>query len=84
MTKAFSERQELNECDCAIITIMSHGEEGDCEENSNIIGTDGIGVPIYKIVDYFHHDACRPLINKPKVFFFQGCRYLFCELFFQF
>lgn len=70
--KSFSERKELVECDCLIVTVMSHGEGGNHEDNSNVFGTDGIGIPIYDIIDHFNHESLK---NKPKIFFFQACRY---------
>ncbi|KAK6620444.1 hypothetical protein RUM44_006845 [Polyplax serrata] len=70
----FSQRDELQEADSIIVTFMSHGEEGDTEDNSKIVGIDGMGLAINDIVSFFHNDACKALIGKPKVFFFQACR----------
>ncbi|EEB16591.1 Caspase-3 precursor, putative [Pediculus humanus corporis] len=74
ITNRFSQRDELNECDSVVVTFMSHGEEGDTEDNSKIVGIDGLTVAINDIVGYFYNDACKALIHKPKMFFFQACR----------
>lgn len=74
IAKQFSRKPELYECDSVIVSFMSHGEEGESIENSNILGADGIGVPVYDIISLFYNDACEALIDKPKIFFLQACR----------
>lgn len=74
IVRRFSEKEELKNVDCIIVVFMSHGAEGASEEDTEIIGIDGIGYKTKEIVGRFSNDNCKALINKPKIFIFQACR----------
>ncbi|KAL0268225.1 UNVERIFIED_CONTAM: hypothetical protein PYX00_010252 [Menopon gallinae] len=74
IVRDFSNKEELEKVDCAVIVFMSHGAEGASEEDTEIIGVDGIGYKTKEIVDRFANKNCKALIHKPKIFIFQACR----------
>ncbi|XP_063292129.1 caspase-9 [Pelobates fuscus] len=60
--------------DCCLVVILSHG----CETRhrkfpGGVFGTDGIRIPVEKIVSYFDGTSCPTLRGKPKLFFIQAC-----------
>ncbi|XP_053307619.1 caspase-9 [Spea bombifrons] len=60
--------------DCCLVVILSHG----CETRhrqfpGGVYGTDGIRVPVERIVSYFNGNNCPGLRGKPKLFFIQAC-----------
>lgn len=60
--------------DCAVIAVMSHGEEGHTKESSQIITSDVKHLEVAWILEQFNNRNCPALINKPKIFIFQICR----------
>lgn len=70
----FSQKEELKKADCIVVVFMSHGEEGQTQEDTKVIGTDGIGLRTNDIVSYFFTDHCPAMAHKPKIFLFQSCR----------
>lgn len=59
--------KDHSECDCFVLVILSHGEEG------IVYGTDQT-VEIKDLTRYFKGDTCSSLIGKPKIFIIQACR----------
>ncbi|KAM5131914.1 caspase-9 [Mantella aurantiaca] len=60
--------------DCCLVIILSHG----CETRhtrfpGGVYGTDGVKIPVEKIVTYFNGHHCPSLGGKPKLFFIQAC-----------
>ncbi|XP_050518888.1 caspase-like [Diabrotica virgifera virgifera] len=55
------------ECECLIIAVMSHGDEG-------IIYARDQAYPTKKLWSYFTPIRCPSLAGKPKMFFIQACR----------
>lgn len=64
----------LHKTDCIVVSIMSHGEEGDTQESSQIITADARKIQVSWILEQFNNVNCPALINKPKIFIFQICR----------
>lgn len=58
--------------------------EGDSEEDTEIVGTDGLGFKVRDVLSYFYNDTCPFLVNKPKIFIFQSCRLVRSGLFSHF
>lgn len=62
--------------DSAILFIMSHGKEDDNNPHAvRITTTDDQYVSSDWIKERFTSANCEYLINKPKIIFFQACRY---------
>lgn len=57
-----------HQLDMAIITVLSHGENG------SIICTNGEKILIEDILSKFNNKEAPPLKGKPKFFIFQACR----------
>ena len=57
-----------HQLDMAIITVLSHGENG------SIICTNGEKILIEDILSKFNNKEAPPLKGKPKFFIFQSCR----------
>lgn len=60
--------------DCCLVIILSHG----CETRhtrfpGGVYGTDGVKIPVERIVTYFNGHHCPSLGGKPKLFFIQAC-----------
>ncbi|GLV44507.1 Death regulator Nedd2-like caspase [Carabus blaptoides fortunei] len=64
----------IKRADCLVIAIMSHGEEGDTKESSQVVASDGKHLPVSWILDQFNNFNCPEFQNKPKIFIFQICR----------
>ncbi|XP_078601393.1 caspase-3-like [Branchiostoma floridae x Branchiostoma japonicum] len=54
--------------DCCAVVLLSHGNA------EAIFGTDGKPVSYSAILQPFDGQHCKPLINKPKLFFMEACR----------
>ncbi|XP_040183069.1 caspase-9 [Rana temporaria] len=59
---------------CCLVIILSHG----CETRhtrfpGGVYGTDGVKIPVERIVTYFNGHHCPSLGGKPKLFFIQAC-----------
>ena len=65
-------KRDHSEYDAFIFCILSHGEEG------VVYGTDDT-VPVEKITSSFKSTAS--LAGKPKIFFFQACQGINCDVF---
>lgn len=70
----FSQKQDFDKVDCVFVVFMSHGAEGHSEDDTEVMGTDGIGLKTKDIVSFFFSDHCPKLVHKPKIFVFQSCR----------
>ena len=55
-----AERDHSN-CDCLIVSILTHGEEG------KLYGTDGDEIPSKYFEQCLYGDKCPTLAGKPKV-----------------
>lgn len=65
---SFATDTSHHQLDMAIITILSHGENG------SIICTNGEKITIEEILFKFNNKEAPPLKGKPKFFIFQSCR----------
>lgn len=74
IVNTFSQKQEFSNVDCLFVVFMSHGAEGQSENDTEVMGTDGIGLKTTDIVSCFLSDNCPLLVHKPKIFLFQSCR----------
>ncbi|XP_063798239.1 caspase-9 [Pseudophryne corroboree] len=60
--------------DCCLVVILSHGcETRHTQFPGGVYGTDGVRIPVERIVDYFNGSNCPSLRGKPKLFFIQAC-----------
>lgn len=69
----------IKKADCLVIAIMSHGEEGETKESSQVVTSDGRYLPVSWILEQFNNINCPEFQNKPKIFIFQICRYDSCQ-----
>ena len=53
--------------DSFVLCITSHGES-----NSYVFGSDSVSIDLYMLLKKIQ--ACKTLLNKPKMFFIQACR----------
>ena len=60
--------KELDNYDCFVLWLMSHGENG------LLYCTDGKTLHIETVRDMFNNANCFSLRGKPKLFFIQACR----------
>ena len=58
----------LQTSSCFVCCIMTHGDMG------MIYGSDSASLNIKDITDLFKEENCKPLTEKPKLFFIQACR----------
>ena len=63
-----SDTDSLQTSSCFVCCIMSHGDMG------LIYGSDCDFLNIENITDLFNKENCKPLTEKPKLFFIQACR----------
>ncbi|KAM4704307.1 caspase-9 [Rhinophrynus dorsalis] len=60
--------------DCCLVVILSHGcETRHIQFPGGVYGTDGVRIPVERIVNYFNGSNCPSLRGKPKLFFIQAC-----------
>lgn len=64
----FSQHTGHAQGDCAIVCILSHGEEG------YIFGADGKKFELDAVFSLFDNTCCPNLRGKPKIFIIQACR----------
>ncbi|XP_069096366.1 caspase-9 isoform X4 [Pleurodeles waltl] len=63
-----------SQLDCCVVVILSHGcETRHSQLPGGVYGTDGISVPVERVVTYFDGQHCPTLRGKPKLFFIQAC-----------
>ncbi|XP_063435194.1 uncharacterized protein LOC134716245 [Mytilus trossulus] len=71
MERKFDEIKEdktsLEETDCLIVALMSHGNE------EEVFLTDG-SIKMTTFLSYFNAENCKELQMKPKIFIIQACR----------
>lgn len=60
-------KQDHSNCDCFVMVILSHGDEG------IVYGTDGF-IKMDSLIAPLKANGCRSLVGKPKLFFIQACR----------
>jgi len=65
---SFATDNQHHQLDMAIITVLSHGENG------SIICSNGEKILIEDILSKFNNKEAPPLKGKPKFFIFQACR----------
>lgn len=61
-------REDHSEYDAFVCCILTHGEL------FKVKGTDNKCIRIYDLALKFRGNACRSLIDKPKMFFIQACQ----------
>lgn len=66
--KGFASLADLEQSDCMLIAVMSHGVEG------SFYGRDGQPINIEQMLTLFNNQNCPQLQNKPKIFLIQACR----------
>nr|WJJ61470.1 caspase 9 [Andrias davidianus] len=60
--------------DCCVIVILSHGcKTRHIQLPGGVYGTDGVPIPVERMVSYFDGHHCPTLRGKPKLFFIQAC-----------
>ncbi|XP_075047809.1 caspase-9 [Mixophyes fleayi] len=60
--------------DCCLVVILSHGcETRHMQFPGGVYGTDGVAIPVERIVHYFNGSNSPSLRGKPKLFFIQAC-----------
>ena len=64
----FSQHTGHEDAECAVICILSHGEEG------YIFGADGKKFELDAVFSLFDNTCCKHLMGKPKIFIIQACR----------
>ncbi|XP_060565236.1 uncharacterized protein LOC132724398 [Ruditapes philippinarum] len=64
----FSQHSSHVSGDCAVVCILSHGEEG------YIFGADGKKFELDAVFSLFDNTCCPSLRGKPKLFIIQACR----------
>lgn len=64
----------LKQADCLVVTIMSHGEEGETKDSSYVVTSDNTHLGVSWIIDQFTNENCPAFHMKPKIFIFQICR----------
>lgn len=79
--KIFSTNKELSKVDSCIVFIMTHGTQHKSTNWVDLETADGGKVNSNWVIQQFANDIC-PLVTKnserkPKMFFFQACRYYF-------
>ena len=62
-------RRGLSKYSGLIVTIMSHGGEG-----NTLIGSDGKSVQLKELAEIFNSAECEDLKDKPKIFIINACR----------
>ncbi|XP_055958391.1 caspase-3 [Patella vulgata] len=69
MRETLVEYSQMNhtQYDCFICIIASHGDDG------GIVCTDRHTIPHDEVYEYFDHEHCPTLKNKPKIFLIQAC-----------
>ena len=70
--------KELSKVDSLVIFVMSHGRQYKDTEEVEIIASDGHLLRTRWIISQFtnQNPSTIPFENKPKLFFFQTCRYV--------
>ncbi|ESO92196.1 hypothetical protein LOTGIDRAFT_121371, partial [Lottia gigantea] len=61
-------REDHRQYDCFVCVITSHGIRDE------ILGSDGVSVPIRSLTDPFKAIPCPDLCGKPKLFFIDACQ----------
>jgi hypothetical protein len=64
----FAADDRHNSVDCAVVSIMSHGED------NKYYGTDGMYITYQNVYHMFGHQGCPQLRGKPKIFLMKACR----------
>ena len=71
----FAQRREHSCYDSCVVAIMSHGIARSNKQNSTIISADGQLLQISWVLDQFNNKNAPSLAAKPKIFFFETCRW---------
>lgn len=61
--------------DCFVFGLLSHGEYN--SGVTRVLFYDDSIIKVEHIIEKFSNSNCRNLLNKPKIFIFPFCRYLF-------
>ncbi|EFX71181.1 hypothetical protein DAPPUDRAFT_309162 [Daphnia pulex] len=59
--------EDHSECDCVMVVLLSHGENGKIYTYDSVYHSDELWFP-------FTSDKCPSLAGKPKLFFIQACQ----------
>ncbi|EFX85532.1 hypothetical protein DAPPUDRAFT_314077 [Daphnia pulex] len=59
--------EDHSECDCVMVVVLSHGENGMIYTYDSVYHSDELWFP-------FTSDKCPSLAGKPKLFFIQACQ----------
>ncbi|XP_053546309.1 caspase-9 [Bombina bombina] len=67
-------KKDHSQRDCCMVVILSHGcETRHVQFPGGVYGTDGVRIPVERIVNYFNGSNSPSLRGKPKLFFIQAC-----------
>lgn len=75
----------LVECESVFVVVSSHGHARAASSDTDVRCSDGRLLPLRDVIAYFSNQRLPHLINVPKVFIFQLCRYItiFLTIFLQ-
>jgi hypothetical protein len=73
--REFAQRKSHSQYDSCVVAIMSHGKAGSNKQDSTIIAADGQQLEIDWVLEQFTNENAPSLKARPKIFFFQTCRY---------
>ncbi|CAH1404458.1 unnamed protein product [Nezara viridula] len=75
VVRSFALMDDHWKVDCSILFIMTHGHKDRVNPHAvDLATTDNKFVSTDWIKEKFNSENCKPLMNKPKIMFFQACR----------
>lgn len=75
--KNYTKKSSLKNYDINVVVVMSHGNGKNTSDSTFILGKDGQYVQTTSIIEQFSNENCKYLCNKPKIFIFQCCRWVY-------